>query len=299
MCVAGVAGHKTWVDCKISYPRFELRIANWWKDHRSIWYVYSAVSTVLFHVHLMNVLHVWSCIQSFISGDDVRDRSSLKTIFSSNLGYAGTVTPTAMAADGEHNGEQKNNRHWLLLANGISPTVSSFGYFSSFTVYRLSGSGYIPKLESRLFWEDVPFGLCILKSIATMLGNRTPTIDFMIEWHQQFMGKQFLLPDKTLNKELFPETVSASISPPLERNVITRDMCPTHQTCSIHHMFIISGCSWSLWYLHTGWPCCFVTSLGRHHLEALGWRFFSCDFFLTIEHPIRPFLSEQDSLREF
>jgi hypothetical protein len=42
----------------------------------------------------------------------------------------------------------------------------------------------------RLFWEDIPYGLCILKNLVEMLGNfPTPAIDFMIRWHQQFMGK--------------------------------------------------------------------------------------------------------------
>lgn len=34
------------------------------------------------------------------SGEDVKDRSSLKTIFRSNMSFAGVVTPTALAADG-------------------------------------------------------------------------------------------------------------------------------------------------------------------------------------------------------
>lgn len=42
----------------------------------------------------------------------------------------------------------------------------------------------------RLFWEDIPYGLCILKNLVEMLGNfPTPGIDFMIRWHQQFMNK--------------------------------------------------------------------------------------------------------------
>jgi hypothetical protein len=42
----------------------------------------------------------------------------------------------------------------------------------------------------RLFWEDIPYGLCILKNLVEMLGNfPTPAIDSMIRWHQQFMGK--------------------------------------------------------------------------------------------------------------
>jgi hypothetical protein len=42
-----------------------------------------------------------------------------------------------------------------------------------------------------------------------MLNIATPGIDKMIEWHQRFMNKQFLLNGK-LNKELIPETGAPS-----------------------------------------------------------------------------------------
>lgn len=100
-------------------------------------------------------------------GDDVTDTSSLRRIFSSNRGYAPCLTPL----------------------NEVSP-----GQFQ-------------PLVNSRLFWEDIPYGLCILKNLAEMLGNfPTPGIDFMIRWHQQFMGKEYLLPDDQLNPRLLHET---------------------------------------------------------------------------------------------
>ena len=45
--------------------------------------------------------------------------------------------------------------------------------------------GVKPAVNSRLFWEDIPFGLCILKDLALRMGIPTPSIDFMIRWHQQ------------------------------------------------------------------------------------------------------------------
>jgi opine dehydrogenase len=93
-------------------------------------------------------------------GEDVSDRSSLRQIFRSNLGYAGCATPL----------------------DEVSP------------------GAFRPALQSRLFWEDVPYGLCILKNMAEMLGNfPTPRIDFMIRWHQQYMGVEFLTPEGQLN----------------------------------------------------------------------------------------------------
>uniref|UniRef100_M4BL49 Opine dehydrogenase domain-containing protein n=1 Tax=Hyaloperonospora arabidopsidis (strain Emoy2) TaxID=559515 RepID=M4BL49_HYAAE len=93
-------------------------------------------------------------------GKDVADRSSLLQIFRTNLGYAGCATPL---------------------------TEVSKGVFH-------------PAVNSRLFWEDIPYGLCILKNMAELLGNfPTPRIDFMIRWHQRHMGVEFLTPDGQLN----------------------------------------------------------------------------------------------------
>jgi hypothetical protein len=37
----------------------------------------------------------------------------------------------------------------------------------------VSSSGqYTPNVDTRLFWEDIPFGLCILKNLAEMLGTQ-------------------------------------------------------------------------------------------------------------------------------
>eukprot|EP00921_Rhytidocystis_pertsovi_P007906 GHVQ01013082.1.p1 GENE.GHVQ01013082.1~~GHVQ01013082.1.p1 ORF type:complete len:472 (+),score=53.05 GHVQ01013082.1:484-1899(+) len=97
-------------------------------------------------------------------GEDVGDRSCLRTIFATNKGYAGCKTP----------------------------------------VQKVPG-GFVPALQSRLFWEDIPYGLCVLKNIAQMLAIPTPSIDFMIEWHQQFMGRQYVINGR-LNPTTIPET---------------------------------------------------------------------------------------------
>jgi hypothetical protein len=66
--------------------------------------------------------------------------------------------------------------------------------------------GVIPNINSRLFTEDIPFGLCILRNLGDMLKIKMPICNFLIKWHQQFMGKKYLLDDDTLNMELIPET---------------------------------------------------------------------------------------------
>ena len=68
-----------------------------------------------------------------------------------------------------------------------------------------------------VFWEDIPYGLVVLKSLAEMLDLVTPSIDFFIDWHQQFMGREYILGSGTvehriggagcrLNPALFHET---------------------------------------------------------------------------------------------
>mmetsp|Transcript_19229 Transcript_19229/g.38429 ORF Transcript_19229/g.38429 Transcript_19229/m.38429 type:complete len:180 (+) Transcript_19229:3-542(+) len=100
-------------------------------------------------------------------GDQVADRSSLRKIFATNQGYYGLATPLEEVSPGR----------------------------------------FRPAINSRLFWEDVPFGLVILKNMAEMLGNfPTPRIDFMIRWHQQFMDKNYLMEDGQLNPALLGET---------------------------------------------------------------------------------------------
>jgi len=38
-------------------------------------------------------------------------------------------------------------------------------------------------LNARFFWEDVPFGLVILKDIGELVGVKTPNIDKQIIFH--------------------------------------------------------------------------------------------------------------------
>lgn len=46
-----------------------------------------------------------------------------------------------------------------------------------------SGEKVTLNLNARFFWEDVPFGLVILKDIAQLINVKTPNIDKMIIFH--------------------------------------------------------------------------------------------------------------------
>jgi hypothetical protein len=47
-------------------------------------------------------------------------------------------------------------------------------------------------LNARFFWEDVPYGLVILKDIGELVGVKTPNIDKMIIFHQNFMPVKYV-----------------------------------------------------------------------------------------------------------
>lgn len=97
-------------------------------------------------------------------GNQVKDKTNMKTVFATNQGYASVKFP-------------------------MKPVEG----------------GVVINLESRFFWEDIPYGLCILKDIAQMIKVKTPHIDRLIEWHQKFMNKKYIV-DGKLSKEAIKET---------------------------------------------------------------------------------------------
>eukprot|EP00817_Percolomonadidae_sp_ATCC50343_P003951 CAMPEP_0117429510 /NCGR_PEP_ID=MMETSP0758-20121206/9062_1 /TAXON_ID=63605 /ORGANISM="Percolomonas cosmopolitus, Strain AE-1 (ATCC 50343)" /LENGTH=406 /DNA_ID=CAMNT_0005216627 /DNA_START=18 /DNA_END=1234 /DNA_ORIENTATION=- len=103
-------------------------------------------------------------------GDDVKDRSSLQQIFCSNLGYRGCAVPTVPMPGNEDSG---------LV---------------------------VPNVKSRLFIEDMPYGLVILINIGDIIGVKTPAFKKYLRYHQNLMNVPYLTDDNELNKELLPQT---------------------------------------------------------------------------------------------
>lgn len=69
--------------------------------------------------------------------------------------------------------------------------------------------GVVPNPQHRVVQDDIPHGLCVLKDIAEHLGQNTPWIDRMIEWHQELMGKEYLVDGKLCGRDV-EETSSLS-----------------------------------------------------------------------------------------
>lgn len=101
-------------------------------------------------------------------GKDVADTSSLRAIFATNLG----CVHACCAA-------------YARVAHAPRKLCACVRYAGCYTPMVECEGGVKPAVGSRLFWEDIPFGLCILKDLALKLGFPTPSIDFMIRWHQQ------------------------------------------------------------------------------------------------------------------
>ena len=55
-----------------------------------------------------------------------------------------------------------------------------------------SGEKVTLNLNARFFWEDVPYGLVILKDIGELVNVETPNIDRMIIFHQKFMPVKYV-----------------------------------------------------------------------------------------------------------
>ena len=105
-------------------------------------------------------------------GKDVADTSSLRAIFATNLGCVWRDQRCHAAGP-------------LHRALRELVCCSSRRYAGCYTPMVEVEGGVKPAVNSRLFWEDIPYGLCILKDLALKLGFPTPSIDFMIRWHQQ------------------------------------------------------------------------------------------------------------------
>ncbi len=65
-----------------------------------------------------------------------------------------------------------------------------------------SGDAYVPDLGSRMFVEDFPFGVCILKAFALILGIDTPVIDMMLEFYKDISGIEYFKPNGEFGKDI-------------------------------------------------------------------------------------------------
>lgn len=63
--------------------------------------------------------------------------------------------------------------------------------------------GYIPDFNSRMFIEDFPYGICIIKDFALMANINTPVIDNLLLFYEKLTGHNYFnLEKNTYGKEI-------------------------------------------------------------------------------------------------
>lgn len=62
--------------------------------------------------------------------------------------------------------------------------------------------GFIPDLSSRMFVEDYPFGVCIIKDFALLLGVKTPTVDMLLDFYEELSGHKYFNNDRSYTDEI-------------------------------------------------------------------------------------------------
>ena len=92
----------------------------------------------------------------------VDDDSSLKRIFNTNKGYSRVPFPMMPVA-----GQDTKN----IKSEDLNVKLN---------------------FNARFFWEDMPFGLVILKDIGNIVGVQTPNITRNIQFHQQYMPVKYV-----------------------------------------------------------------------------------------------------------
>lgn len=62
---------------------------------------------------------------------------------------------------------------------------------------------YRPDLKSRMFIEDFPFGVCMIKEFSNMTGISTPTVDMLLNFYCKFTNHKYFNEDGTYTDEIF------------------------------------------------------------------------------------------------
>jgi hypothetical protein len=75
---------------------------------------------------------------------------------------------------------------------------------------------FLPDFTSRYLTEDIPFGMVPLKGMAKLLEVSTPTMDKVIAWAQELLGKEYLvngaLEGKDLHETSCPQSCGANFA---------------------------------------------------------------------------------------
>ena len=63
-------------------------------------------------------------------------------------------------------------------------------------------NSYQIDLSSRMFVEDFPFGVCIFKDFANMVGVKTPVIDMLLDFYYKLSGNKYFTDDGSYTSQI-------------------------------------------------------------------------------------------------
>ena len=72
----------------------------------------------------------------------------------------------------------------------------------SFKVVEIPLKNHMPNLESRMFVEDYPYGVCIIKDFANIVGVKTPVIDMLLNFYTKLSGHKYFNSDGSYSEEI-------------------------------------------------------------------------------------------------
>ncbi|XP_064651772.1 tauropine dehydrogenase-like [Lineus longissimus] len=61
---------------------------------------------------------------------------------------------------------------------------------------------YMPNFQHRYLREDIPFGMAVVKGIADIVGVETPSMDKVLYWAQQSLGKEFVVNGRLVGRDV-------------------------------------------------------------------------------------------------
>lgn len=88
-------------------------------------------------------------------------------------------------------------------AKSLTNKITSIKAFEGIKVpmIRVEG-GYVPDFSNRYFTEDIPYGLILLKYIASIINIPTPNIDRIINWSQKLLGMDWMHHNELIGNDL-------------------------------------------------------------------------------------------------
>lgn len=80
--------------------------------------------------------------------------------------------------------------------------ISIKTFQSVFAPLKQVEGGYTADTEARMFIEDFPYGLCIIKGFCEIMGIDTPHIDEELKWFADYMGLEYYVDGKFCGTDL-------------------------------------------------------------------------------------------------